>query len=342
MTNPLLRVLGGEPVWPPPLWLMRQAGRYLPEYRSLRAEAPDFLAFCANPALAAEATLQPIRRFGLDAAILFNDILVLPAALGQAVRYEAGEGPVLAPIRSAAALAALDPARLADAIAPVTETIGRVRAALPEATALIGFAGAPFTVASYMVEGGGSRDFAATRRMAHGEPALFARLMRLLTAATITWLDAQIRAGADTVMLFDSWAGVLPPPLFREHVIRPAAQIARALADRHPGLKMIGFPRLAGAMLAEYAAATGLAAVGLDTGADPAQAAATLPHGIAAQGNLDPLALLVGGKALEGEARRILRSLRGRPHVFNLGHGVLPETPPDHVAALVSLVRAGG
>ena len=336
----LLRVLGGEAVWPPPVWLMRQAGRHLPEYQALRTAHPgDVIARSTNPDLATKITLQPIRRYGMDAAILFSDILILPWALGQSVRFEAGEGPVLAPLRSAADIAALAPGRVAEAIQPVLQTVRQVRAAQPPGCALIGFAGAPFTVACYMVEGGGSRDFATTRTMAHAEPALFARLMDLLTTATILYLDAQVEAGAEAIMLFDSWAGILPPSQFAQHVMAPARRIADALRARHPGVPIIGFPRLAGLLLGAYAEATGVNALALDTTADPARAAALVPATVALQGNLDPLALLAGGNALATEARGILGALRGRPHVFNLGHGILPTTPPEHVATLLRIIR---
>jgi uroporphyrinogen decarboxylase len=343
--KPLLRALAGEPVWPPPIWLMRQAGRYLPEYRALRATVPDFIALCTSPDKAAEVTLQPIRRYGFDAAILFSDILVLPWALGHGLAFKEGEGPVLPPLRDAAGVDALDPSRVRAATAPVMETVRLVRAGLGREgfahTALIGFAGAPFTVACYMVEGGGSRDFAATRAMAFADPALFDRLMEVLTEATITYLAAQAEAGAEALMLFDSWAGVLPPSRFRRHVIGPAARIVTALRARFPTLPLIGFPRLAGPMLAEYGA-TGVNAIGIDTAMDPVRAAAMVPAHVALQGNLDPMALVAGGAAMATEARSILAALRGRPFVFNLGHGIVPQTPPAHVGALVDLVRAGG
>jgi uroporphyrinogen decarboxylase len=337
----LLRVLAGEAVWPPPVWLMRQAGRYLPEYRAVRAKAGDFVALCTSPDLATEVTLQPVRRFGLDAAILFSDILILPWALGHGLRFVEGEGPVLPPLRDEAGLAGLDPARLPRAIAPVLETVRRVRAGLDPAAALIGFAGGPFTVACYMVEGGGSRDFAATRAMAYQAPALFGRLIDTLTEATITYLAAQIEAGAETVMLFDSWAGILPPVLFDRYVTRPAQCIVEALAARYPAIPVIGFPRLAGVLVGAYAAASGVKAVGLDTAADPRLAAGLVPDGVATQGNLDPLALCAGGVALEEQARSVLEGFRGRPHIFNLGHGIVPETPPEHVARLIELVCHG-
>ena len=341
--KPLLRALDGEAVWPPPLWLMRQAGRYLPEYRAVRAGVPDFIALCTTPTLAAEVTLQPIRRYGFDAAILFSDILILPWALGHGLEFKEGDGPVLPRLRDAAGLAALDPARVPEAVAPVMETVRRVRAGLAsegfDQTALIGFAGAPFTVACYMVEGGGSRDFAATRAMAYADPALFGGLMDILTEATIGYLSTQVDAGAEVLMLFDSWAGVLSPSLFRRHVIAPAARIVAELRRRHPGVPVIGFPRLAGLMVEEYAE-TGVRAIGMDTSMDLTRVAGMVPGGVALQGNLDPMALVAGGAALASETDLILRAMKGRPFVFNLGHGIVPQTPTDHVAALVERVRA--
>ena len=334
--KPLLRVLAGEPVWPPPIWLMRQAGRYLPEYRQIRANAGDFIALCTAPELAAEVTLQPIRRYGFDAAILFSDILMVPWGLGH--------GPILPKLRDAAGVDALDISRMNREVAPILETVRRVRAGLSEEgfdqTTLIGFAGSPFTVACYMVEGSGSKDFAATRLMAYGNPELFSRLIGILTQATIDYLAAQIEAGAETVMLFGSWAGVLSPSLFRTHVIAPTARIVQALRGRFPNTPIIGFPRLAGPMLAEYALATGVNAVAMDTATNPVQAAQAVPDHVAIQGNLDPMALLAGGAAMDTEARSILSAVRGRPAIFNLGHGIVPQTPPEPVARLVELVRA--
>jgi uroporphyrinogen decarboxylase len=341
MTKPFLQALAGEAIWPPPIWLMRQAGRYLPEYRAVRAKAGDFIALCTNPELAAEVTLQPIRRYGFDAAILFSDILLIPWALGHGLRFAEGEGPLLPPLREVAALDALKPEEMLGKLAPVLETVRRVRAGLDDQRALIGFAGAPFTVACYMVEGGGSRDFNATRRMAYAEPALFARLMDVLTQATVDFLSAQIEAGADTAMLFDSWAGILSPSQFRAHVIAPAQTISAALRQRFPHIRLIGFPRLAGTMLGEYATATGLDAIGIDTAVNPGLAASMVPASTALQGNLDPMALLAGGAALRAEARAILDVMKGRPFVFNLGHGIVPQTPPEHVAELLAIVRAG-
>ena len=318
---------------------MRQAGRYLPEYRAVRAEAGGMLDLCLNPALATEVTLQPIRRYGFDAAILFSDLPLLCWALGQELRYEEGEGPLLAPIRDAGALARLDPARVGDAVAPVLDAVGRIRAALPADCALIGFAGSPWTVACYMVEGRGSKEFAAARTMAYSDPALFARLIDLLVEQTTLYLSRQVQAGADVAMLFDSWAGVLPAAQFRRFVIEPTRRIVQGLRTRHPGLPVIGFPRLAGSLLPEYAAVTGVQGVGVDTAVDPAVAAASVPRAIAVQGNLDPLALVAGGDAMADGVRTVLSAWRGRPAIFNLGHGIVPGTPPEHVAALVETVR---
>jgi uroporphyrinogen decarboxylase len=338
----LLQALGGEAVWPPPIWLMRQAGRYLPEYRQLRAETRDFVAFCLDPPRAADATLQPIRRFGMDGAILFSDILILPWALGRDLTFTEGHGPRLNPLRAVDEVLALDSMGFLDRVAPVLETIGLIRSELSQKhpdTALIGFVGSPFTVACYMIEGGGSKEFAETRRMAAGNPETFDRLIDVLTEASITYLSAQITAGAEAVMLFDSWAGLLSPQGFRRHVIAPTARIAAAIKQRHPGVPVIGFPRLAGTMIAAYAAEAGVDTVGMDTAADPRVVRTLIPQGIGLQGNLDPFALLQGGEVMEREARAILDAMINRPFVFNLGHGVMPPTPPAHVAALVDLVR---
>ena len=339
MTKTVLRVLSGEAVWPPPVWLMRQAGRYLPEYRAMRAEAGDFLKLCLTPSLAADITLQPLRRFGMDAAILFSDLPIVSLGLGQALRYAEGEGPVLPPIRSATDLDALSLDRVAEIVAPVWETVRRVAANIGPAT-LIGFSGAPFTVACYMVEGHGSRDFAAARLMAYRDPELFARLIDLIVAANLIYLRGQADAGAEVLMLFDSWAGMLPPGEFRRWVIEPTAQIAAAMRQSHPHVPLIGFPRLAGAMLGEYAIGAGVQGVAIDTAMNPAAAADMVPPGIALQGNLDPLALVAGGAPMHTATRKILDALRGRPHIFNLGHGIVPQTPPEHVGALVELIRA--
>lgn len=340
---PLLRALGGEAVWPPPVWLMRQAGRYLPEYRAVRARAADFIELWTTPDLAAEVTLQPLRRCPLDAAILFSDLPVVPWALGYGLTYREGEGPVLPKFRDMAGLAALDPARLLGAIAPILETVRRTRAAIAaegHRAALIGFAGAPFTVACYMVEGGGSREFAAIRHMAFSRPDLLDALIERLVQATIEYLVAQAEAGAQALMLFDSWAGVLSPALFHRLVIAPTAAIVAALRVRAPNVPLIGFPRLAGSALGAYASGTKPDAVGMDTATDPAFARAAVPAGVALQGNLDPLALVAGGGAMREETDRILAAMRGHPFVFNLGHGILPQTDPDHVGQLVAQIHA--
>jgi uroporphyrinogen decarboxylase len=340
----LLRTLSGEALWPPPVWLMRQAGRYLPEYRAVRAGVKDFIALCTTPDLAAEVTLQPVRRYGFDAAILFSDILMLPWALGHGLEFKEGEGPVLPTLRDEAGVAALDPARVAERVAPIMETVRLVRIGLARegfaGATLIGFAGAPFTVACYMIEGGGSKDFSHVRAMAYAQPALFRRLMAVLTDATVDYLSAQVAAGAEALMLFDSWAGILSPSLFRAHCVAPAKTIVAALRQRHPGVPIIGFPRLAGVMTRDYAA-TGVAGIGVDTGSDIGAIAAMLPAGVAVQGNLDPLAVVAGGAAMAGETVAILDAMRGRPFIFNLGHGIVPQTPPEHVAALMEQVRAG-
>ena len=337
-----LQVLAGDPVWPPPIWLMRQAGRYLPEFRALRVQA-DFLTRCLTPDLATEITLQPLRRFNLDVAILFSDILMVPWGLGQALQFIEGVGPVLDPIRDGSAIDRLDLGRLADATVPIIETVRRVRNALDEAwdhTALLGFAGSPFTVACYMIEGRGSRDFTLVRRLAYEAPASFERLIAILVEATTAYLLQQIDAGAQAVMLFDSWAGILPAPMFERFVIKPTGAIAGAIRQARPDVRLIGFPRLAGSLLGRYAAATKVDAVGLDTSIDPCAACTDVDASTALQGNLDPVCLLTGGSSLDAEADRIAQSFKGRPHIFNLGHGVIPETPPEHVARLVERVRA--
>jgi uroporphyrinogen decarboxylase len=339
----LLRALRGDAVWPPPIWLMRQAGRYLPEYRRLRAETSDFVSFCLDPQRASEATLQPIRRFEMDGAILFSDILILPWALGRDLRFTEGHGPSLTPLEAVDEVEALDVAGFLGRVAPVLETIGLTRAKLAAAhpaTTLIGFVGAPFTVACYIIEGGGSKDFALTRKMAATDPALFSRLIDVLTEASIVYLLAQIEAGAEAVMLFDSWAGLLPPSGFHKCVVEPTARIAAAVKARYPDVPMIGFPRLAGTMIGAYAAGSGMGTLGMDTATSPAVVRSLVPPQLGLQGNLDPFSLLQGGAVMEREAHAILEAMRDRPFVFNLGHGVMPPTPPDHVAALVEIVRS--
>jgi uroporphyrinogen decarboxylase len=335
----LVEVLAGHTLSRPPVWLMRQAGRYLPEYRALRQEAEGFLALCYTPDLAVEITLQPVRRFDLDAAILFSDILVVPDALGCAVRFEEAAGPKLAPVRSRADLRRLDLAGLQDRLAPVYASARRVRGLLPPDKALIGFAGAPWTVAAYMVEGETSKEYARARTLAQQEPALFGDLIELLVDATTAHLLAQIAAGAQVVQLFDSWVGVLPEPEFVRWCQQPAARIVAALKEARPDVPVIAFPRGAGALYPAYQAAVAAAGLGLDTTVPLAWARRVLP-GVCLQGNLDPIALLVGGRSMLAEAERIVAALAGTRHIFNLGHGVLPETDPDAVTELVGFIKS--
>jgi uroporphyrinogen decarboxylase len=339
IAKPILSVLGGERCSPPPIWLMRQAGRYLPEYRALRKQAKTFLDFCFTPDLAVEATLQPLRRFNLDAAILFSDILVVPYALGQKVGFEEGEGPRLEAVRSADDVARLSTARFHERLAPVFETLRRLRGELRPVVALIGFAGAPWTVAAYMVEGRGGTGFPEAKRMAKQQPQLFATLIDLLVEQTIAYLSAQIMAGAEVVQLFDSWAGDLEIDQRRRWSLEPLRRIISALGARHPEIPVILFPRNAGEMYAEYAGISGVAGLSLDSTVDLDWAASTLQPQLAVQGNLDPQALVAGGSALHEAAERILHKLGRGPLIFNLGHGILPETPPEHVAALIAQVR---
>ncbi|MEI9886429.1 MAG: uroporphyrinogen decarboxylase [Rhizomicrobium sp.] len=337
--KPLLQTLAGQALERPPIWLMRQAGRYLPEYRALRANAKNFIDFCLNPDLATEVTLQPVRRFGMDGAILFADILLVPHALGQSVRFVEGEGPRLEPIRDAAGLAKLSDARAAEILSPVMQTIKQVRAALPADATLIGFAGAPWTVATYMIEGQGGTEYENSRRLMWTEPKLFTTLLDTLAEATAAYLIAQADAGAEALQIFDTWAGSVPAPLFHHAVIEPTARIVSRVRARHPQIPIIGFPRAAASHLAHYAERTGVSAVGIDHFTGLAFAGHAMPKGVALQGNLDPMLLLAGGDAMERDARRILGAMTGRPFIFNLGHGVLQPTPPEHVARLVDIVK---
>src|SRR5579863_3655223 len=337
----LIRALFGEPLEIPPIWLMRQAGRYLPEYRELRRKVPGFLDLCFNPELAAEATLQPIRRYGFDAAVLFSDILVVAHGLGQAVSFREGEGPVLEPIRDASALRSLSPDRLSARVSPVYETVKRVAELLPAGTALIGFAGAPWTVATYMVEGGSSREFAAVKGWAYADPTSFSQLIDRLVDATILYLAGQINAGAEAIQLFDTWAGVLPEEAFRRWVIAPTRRIVEAIKKSFPRIPVIGFPRGAGLLYRAYFLETGVTALGLDTTVPLAIARKTLQSAGAVQGNLDPLLLVAGGAAMEAAVTAILEAFRPGPFIFNLGHGIVPSTPLENVARLVERVRHG-
>jgi len=324
---------------PPPVWLMRQAGRYLPEYRALRAEAGGFLDLVYNPSLAAEITLQPIKRFGFDAAILFSDILVVPHALGCGLRFAEGEGPILETIRDDEALEGLSLGGVSEKFEAVWRTVEGVKNKLPANTALIGFAGAPWTVASYMLEGGSSRDFAVAKRIMWRDPVFFDNLIDLLVEATIAYLDGQVRAGADALQLFDSWAGALPESEFRAWSIEPTKQIVAGIKAKHPKIPVIGFPRGAGPMLESYARETGVDGVSVDSSV-PLSIMRALQKQVLVQGNLDPILLVAGGEPLRQAARRLVDGLSGGRHIFNLGHGIVPETPTDHVAALLDEVRA--
>lgn len=339
----LLKPFAGEAASPPPIWLMRQAGRYLPEYRAVRAKAGGFLDLCYTPALAAEATLQPIRRYGFDAAILFSDILVVPDALGQKVAFVEGEGPRLEPVRSETELRRLRQDATRPKFALVCETVARLRQDLPRETALIGFCGAPWTVASYMAEGQGSPDQRSARLWAYRDPVGFGRLIDLLVEASVEYLSGQVEAGADVLQIFDTWAGALPASEFEAWVVSPTRRLVSGVRARHPKVLIIGFPRGAGAKIGRFVVETGVQGVGCDTGMDVEQMRSLArSNGIVVQGNLDPLALVAGGEALERQASGLLEGLAGVPHIFNLGHGIVPETPPEHVAQLVELVRSGG
>jgi uroporphyrinogen decarboxylase len=337
MPGLLLETLRGHSGDRRPVWLMRQAGRYLPEYRALRAEKGGFLELVHDSEAAAEITLQPIRRFGFDGAILFSDILVIPHALGQDLAFLEGEGPHLSPPLIERALDALQPAP--ERLEPIYRTVRRVREQLGPETTLLGFAGSPWTVATYMIAGQGSRDQSAARLMAYRDPAALQAIIDAIVAASVEYLSGQIVAGAEAVQLFDSWAGSLAPAEFERWVIAPNAAIVSALKQRHPGVPVIGFPKGAGAKLSAYASETGVDAVGLDETVDPVWANGALPAGLPVQGNLDPLLLLAGGDALPAAARRILDAFAGRPHVFNLGHGIDKETPIAHVERLLETVR---
>lgn len=333
----LLSTLKGKRHTVPPMWLMRQAGRYLPEYRALRAEKGGFLALATDPEAAAEVTIQPIRRFGFDGAILFSDILMIPWALGQALSFGAGEGPALAPPLVDHALAGLQAAP--QRLDPVYATVATVAAMLPAETTFLGFAGSPWTVATYMVAGHGSRDQGETRRFAYADPQAFAEIIDAIADSTIAYLSRQIDAGVEAVQLFDSWSGSLSPAQFERWVIAPTAKIVAALHELHPDTPVIGFPKGAGGKLPAYARETGADAIGLDETVDPVWAHASLPEGLPVQGNLDPLALIAGGEQLDAAATRILEALADRPHIFNLGHGILQDTPISHVERLLAHVR---
>ena len=335
--KPLLAVLKGERRDPPPMWLMRQAGRYLPEYRALRAARGGFLDMAYNPEAAAEITLQPLRRFPFDAAILFSDILIVPHAIGQELSFVAGEGPRLAPPLADASLDGLQP--VLERLEPIWATVERVKAELSPQTTFLGFAGSPWTVATYMVAGQGSREQAEARSLAYQDPGRFEEIIRRIEAVTLDYLSGQVRAGVDAIQLFDSWAGSLAPSEFERWVIAPTARIVEAFRARHPETPVIGFPKGAGGKLRAYAGETGVDAIGLDETVDPVWADRELPGDLPVQGNLDPLALIAGGEVLGDATKRILDAFAARPHIFNLGHGIQQTTPIDHVEQLVQLVK---
>ncbi|PBC07110.1 uroporphyrinogen decarboxylase [Mesorhizobium sp. WSM3859] len=333
----VLDVLKGQTVSPPPLWMMRQAGRYLPEYRQTRKRAGSFLDLCYDPDLAVEVTLQPIERFGFDASILFSDILVVPNALGRDVRFEEGRGPVLKPI-TAAGIAALNGEMFHVNLEPVYETVRRLRAKLPDEITLLGFCGAPWTVATYMIAGHGTPDQGPARLFAYREPGAFARLLKILADHSAAYLIRQIEAGADAVQIFDSWSGVLDEPSFEAFCVEPVAEIVGQVKAAHPDVPVIGFPKGAGERYRDYRKKTGIAGLGLDWTV-PLSMAKELQREGAVQGNLDPLRLVAGGKALADGVESILKMLGGGPLIFNLGHGITPETPVAHVEAMVKMVR---
>ena len=337
-----LRPFAGEAVAPPPIWLMRQAGRYLPEYREVRSKAGGFLDLCYTPDLAAEVTLQPIRRFGFDAAIIFSDILIVPHALGQEVRFVEGEGPRLDPITGVAGLARLDASKVGARFGKVYEAIAKTASLLPADTALIGFCGAPWTVATYMVGGQGSSDQAATRLWAYRDPEGFSQLIALLVTTSVDYLCGQVAAGAECLQIFDTWAGNLPDDEFERWSVEPTKAIVAGVKKKHPTVPIIGFPKGAGASALNYVAETGVNGIGCDTSMPPfMMAEAFADENVVVQGNLDPLLLVAGGEAMEARVEEILELMEGRRFIFNLGHGIVPETPPEHVAQLVKLVRGG-
>ncbi|MFM5950195.1 MAG: uroporphyrinogen decarboxylase [Novosphingobium sp.] len=337
MPGLLLDTLRGENIRPRPAWLMRQAGRYLPEYRALRAEKGGFLALVYDSEAAAEITIQPLRRYGMDGAILFSDILIVPYAMGQDLEFLQGEGPHLSPRLADAALASLH--AVPERLSPIYDTVKRVKAQLPPGKTLLGFAGSPWTVATYMVAGEGSRDQHVTRELAYRDPAAFQAIIDGIVAVTIEYLGGQILAGAEAVQLFDSWAGSLAPSEFERWVIAPNTAIVAAIKARFPHVPVIGFPKGAGEKLSAYARETMVDALGLDETIDPLWADKALPAGLPVQGNLDPLLLLAGGEEMDRQALRILEAFADRPHVFNLGHGIGQTTPVEHVGQLLNLVR---
>ena len=342
MTKLLLRALAGETLPTPPIWMMRQAGRYLPEYRATRAEAGDFLKLCYNSDLAAEVTLQPIRRYGFDAAILFADILLLPQALGADLWFETGEGPRLSTITTMAGVKALKPKdAIHDTLSPIYETVRILARELPKETALIGFAGAPWTVATYMIAGRGTKDQGPAHALKAADRATFSALIDVITEATIDYLSAQVTAGAEVVKLFDSWAGSLKGADFTDFAVKPAARIIAELKARHPGLPIIAFPREAGSGYIGFAKATGADCVALDNSVSPEWGAEHVQISGCVQGNLAPEHMVTGGQALIDATRRVVDAFKGGPHIFNLGHGITPDASPDNVSLMIDTVRRG-
>lgn len=337
--KPFLQVFKGEVISPPPIWMMRQAGRYLSEYREVRAGISSFLEFCYTPDAAVEVTLQPLRKFGFDASILFADILVIPDALGQKVEFKEGEGPVLEPIRDLAGLQKLNVDGVVSHLAPVFETLKRLSVEIPETTGLIGFAGAPWTVAVYMVEGRGRTECERARAWAYRAPDEFQVLMDILVDATSRYLLAQVKAGAEVLQLFDSWSGVLSVSQFRSLVIEPTRRIVETVKASAPDVPIIGFPRQGGVMIPEYVAETGVDGVSLDHSVPLDWARREIPESCVLQGNLDNRLLVVGGDALDQGVDDILEAMKGRRFIFNLGHGIVPQTPPEHVQRVIDRIR---
>ncbi len=336
----ILRALAGEVLPTPPIWMMRQAGRYLPEYRATRAQAGDFLALCYNSELAAEVTLQPIRRYGFDAAILFADILLLPQAMGADLWFETGEGPRLSTITTLAGVQALKPKEdIHDKLAPIYETVRILARELPRETTLIGFAGAPWTVATYMIAGRGSKDQGAAHALKSADRATFQALIDAITAATIEYLSMQVLAGAEVIKLFDSWAGSLKGQDFIDFALTPTKQIIHALKARHPDLPIIAFPREAGQGYVGFAKATGADCVALDNSVSPEWGAANVQVDGCVQGNLAPEHMVTGGADLVRETRRVVDAFKGGAHIFNLGHGITPDANPDNVSRMIEAVR---
>ncbi|MEM9669691.1 MAG: uroporphyrinogen decarboxylase [Pseudomonadota bacterium] len=338
--KPLLETLLGNRQSRPPIWMMRQAGRHLKEYLEIRSKAKDFLDFCYTPSLATEATLQPIRRYGMDGAILFADILLILDAMGLDVKFEKGVGPLVEKVETPADLNRVPVSKTVQKLSPVYETVSRVKAELAAETTLIGFAGSPWTVGLYAIEGRGKTDKSQARLWAHQKPADLKNLLSLIVETTAHYLKAQVDAGADALMLFDSWAEGLPDDVFHDIIVSPTQSLVDRIRELGVTVPIIGFPRGAGVMLPDYASKTGVNAVGLDSAASPAFVNKSLPEGLPVQGHLDPLLLLAGGERLEHRVNQLINAYADRPHIFNLGHGVLPETPVPNVEKVVELVKS--